>query len=183
LNIYRQILIGAKVAKTKYVAMAEDDILYSWEHFHTPRKLPPDDVFMYDMNKLSIFTWSNPPIYSLRYNRWVVNHLIAPRDLLVESLEERFAKYPDDSKVPLKVWGDPGRYENSLGVTVRKVDDFMSTCSSIVFSHEYAYGYEFNQGQRKRLGDFRCNEIPYWGRAEEVLQAFYDSDKTRPSYS
>src|SRR5574337_272588 len=51
LNIYRQILIGAKAAKTKYVALAEDDILYSWEHFH--EHLPEKGKFAYDINKWS----------------------------------------------------------------------------------------------------------------------------------
>jgi len=34
LNIYWQILQGCKAAKTKWVAMAEDDILYSEQHFN-----------------------------------------------------------------------------------------------------------------------------------------------------
>src|SRR3990167_5034053 len=34
LNVYRQILEGCKAAKTKYVALAEDDILYSEQHFN-----------------------------------------------------------------------------------------------------------------------------------------------------
>jgi len=32
-NIYMQMLRGALLAKTKYVAMVEDDVLYSKEHF------------------------------------------------------------------------------------------------------------------------------------------------------
>jgi len=171
LNIYKQILIGAKEAKTPYVAMAEDDILYSYEHFHT--KLPVDNMFLYDMNRLSIFTWTKPPLYSYRHNRKVVNQLIAPTKMLIEAMEERFAKYPDLSKVPLKYWGDPGRYENHLGVTVRATYTFMCTNPSIVFSHPKAYGYEFNQGKRKRLGDLRIIEIPYWGTAAQVLK-FYE---------
>jgi hypothetical protein len=171
LNIYRQILEGCKAAKTEYVAMAEDDILYSWEHFHS--KVPLKDVFLYDMNKISLFTWTKPPMFSFRHNRMVVNQLIAKREMLIEAMEERFAKFPDESKVPLKHWGDPGRYENYLGVTVRETDQFMSTCPSIVFSHEHAYGY-LNQGRKKRLGDLRIIEVPYWGRAEDVLKRFYE---------
>lgn len=176
LNIYRQILVGAKEAKTKFVAMAEDDILYSYEHFHS--KLPPEDVFLYDMNKLSLFTWTKPPLYSFRHNRKVVNQLIAPRDMLVEAMEERFKRVDEllkqgkPLKKILKHFGDPGRYENYLGVTVRKTDTFMCTSPSIVFTHEHAYGY-LNHGSKKRLGDLRINEVPYWGRAEEVLKKFY----------
>ena len=42
-NIYRQMLRASKVANTKYVAMAEDDVLYSEEHFREYR--PADDAF------------------------------------------------------------------------------------------------------------------------------------------
>jgi hypothetical protein len=179
LNIYRQMLVGAKAAKTKYVALAEDDILYSYEHFHS--FLPRDDIFLYDMNKLSLFTWTKPPLYSFRHNRQVVNQLIAPRQLLIEALEERFARFNElisqghQEERIIKNWGDFGRYEDDrhLGVTVRKTENFMCTCPSIVFTHELAFGYQFNHGKRKRLGDLRIIEIPYWGKAEDVLKLYY----------
>lgn len=179
LNIYKQILIGCKAASTPYVAMAEDDILYSYEHFHSGDYLPPKDTFMYDMNKLSLFTWTKPPLFSFRHNRMVVNQLIAPREMLIEAMEERFQRLEkliaEGRKIEdiIKNWGDPGRYERNLGVTPRKTDNFMSTCPSIVFTHEYAYGYQFNHGKKKRLGDLRIIEVPYWGRAENVLSRFY----------
>jgi hypothetical protein len=176
LNIYRQILEGCKVATTKYVAMAEDDILYSWEHFHT--QLPHNDTFLFDMNKLSIFTWTRPPLFSFRTNRRVVNQLIAPRQMLIDALEERFkrVKYlmEHDHRTEediIRYWGDPGRYEKLLGVTPRDSEEFYSTNPSIVFSHEYAFGYE-SRGKRKRLGDLRIIEIPFWGTAEKMLQLF-----------
>lgn len=183
LNIYKQILIGCKAAKTKYVAMAEDDILYSWEHFHSDSYLPKDDEFMYDMNKLSLFTWTKPPLFSFRHNRQVVNQLIAPRQLLIDAMEERFARLevlrskgtPENDI--LSNWGDPGRYERHLGVTERKTNNFMCTCPSIVFTHEFAYGYQFNHGKKKRLGDLRIIELPYWGRAEDVLKLYYETTK------
>ncbi len=171
LNIYRQILTGVKAAKTKYVVMAEDDILYSYEHFHN--YVPERNVLAYDMNKWSIFTWTNPPLYSFRTNRKVINSLIAPRDLLVEAIEERFSKFEgvSEDKIPLHYWGDPGRYEAKLGVTVRETEEWYSKCPNIVFSHPEAYGY-LSRGTRKRLGDLRAIELPYWGRAEDVLKLY-----------
>lgn len=173
-NIYYQILVGAKEAKTKYVAMAEDDILYSYEHFHT--YTPKRQTFAYDMQKLSLFTWTRPPMYSFRTKRRVVNHLIAHRDMLIEALEERFARIPelkamgwDDEMINSK-WGDPGRYENLLGITPRETEEFYSGVPSIVFTHPNAYGYEFNHGKRKMLGDIRMYDIPIWGKASEVLK-------------
>ena len=109
LNIYRQLLIGAKEATTKYIATAEDDTLYSESHF---KYRPTEGVFAYNENRWSIFTWSKPPIFSNK-NRLTLNVMIAERDLLIEALEERFKKYPDESDPRIKYWGEFGRYENT----------------------------------------------------------------------
>jgi len=179
LNIYRQILEGCKVAKTDFVAMAEDDILYSKEHFHPQEYVKEwkNDTFYYDMAKLSILTWYKPPIFSFRTKRRVVNQLIAPRQMLIDSMEERFKRVEELLKVTtldkiIKYWGDPGRYENILGVTVRKAEEFYSWVPSVVFSHEYAYGYEFNQGKKKKQGDIRIVEMLDWGRASDVMKLY-----------
>ncbi len=180
LNIYRQILEGCKAAKTYWVAMAEDDVLYSFEHFHPWSYIKDEflngEYFLYDMAKVSIFTWTRPPLFSFRTKRKVVNQLIASRKMLIKALEERFRRIEvlrkqgwQEEKI-LKYWGDPGRYEGILGVTVRKTYEFYSWVPSIVFSHEYAYGYEFNQGKRKKLGDLRIVELADWGHAKDILK-------------
>ena len=78
-NIYRQVLIGAKAATTKYVAMAEDDTLYHKSHFAYRSQ---DDSFAYNMNKWSLFTWSIPPIFSNRGRR-TLNAMVCNRELLM----------------------------------------------------------------------------------------------------
>ena len=173
LNIYRQILIGAKAAKTKYVAMAEDDILYSYDHFHT--NVPEKDTFAYNMSKWSIYTWTKPPMFSFKA-RLVVNSLIAKRDMLVEAMEERFNKIKGvkDEDIPISRWGDPGRCEEKLGVSVRATEKFWSTVPNVVFSHPEAFGYG-NLGARKRMGCLRAFEVLYWGKAEDILKLY---DKT-----
>jgi len=178
LNIYRQILAGCKAATSKYVAMAEDDILYSYNHFHTT--VPKDDVFLFDMNRWSIFTWTKPPMFSYRTKRRVVNQLIAPRKLWIEALEERFEraeflmKQGKSEAEVIHYWGDPGRYEALLGVTVRKTADFYCNLPSIVFTHPKAFGYESNHGNRKRLGDLKAIELVDIGRAEDIVRFYYE---------
>ena len=179
-NIYRQILEGCKLAKTKWVALAEDDILYSPQHFNFHYFVKPEfiekDYFLYDANRVSIFTWTKPPMFSFRFKRFVVNQLIAKREMLIEALEERFRKLDElrklgrpDNKIE-KYWGDPGKYEGLLGVTVRPVYEYNSWVPSIVFSHDLAYGYAVNQGKKKKLGDLRINSLADWGSAESVLR-------------
>lgn len=168
LNIYKQILIGAKAAKTKYVALAEDDVLYSPEYFTT--HTPSPDTFAYNVCKWSIYTWVKPAMFAFKY-RQVINSLLAERDLFVASLEERFAKYPDPDKIPLVYWADFGRLEDDLGVTVRKSEEFYSKVPNIVFSHDLAFGYLL-MGKKKKLDYLRATEIPYWGKADGILKLY-----------
>jgi hypothetical protein len=179
LNLYRQILKGCKVAKTDWVIMLEDDCLYSDSHFHPYHfvKNMTLDTYYYDMAKLSLFTWYRPPTFSFRTKRKVVNQLIAPRQLLIDNLEERFAKIPElkkngwtDERI-LKYWGDPGRYDKHLGLIERKTYEFFSWTPSIVFSHEHAFGF-LNQGKKKKQGDIRIIEMEFWGRADQIIKLY-----------
>ena len=180
LNIYWQILQGAKKATTKWVAMAEDDILYSEPHFNfwnfVKQEFMDDDYFLYDMNKVSIFTWEKQQMFSFRSKRMVVNQLVAKRDMLIEAMEERFAKLIELRKVweerkILKFWGDPGRYEDGLGVTIRPTYQYYSWIPSIVFSHEEALGF-LTQGKKKRQGDLRIIELADWGTADSIMKLY-----------
>lgn len=170
LNIYRQLLLGAKAATTKYVATAEDDTFYHSSHF----QLRPSDTetFLYNMNKMSFFTWSKPPIFSNR-GRKTLNALVAPRLKLIEALEERFNLYPDVSKIPLCYFAEPGRnvYERHLGVKEQKFEEVKSDIPIVMVSHKLALNY-YHQGKRKRLGDDRVFELPFWGKASEFKTCY-----------
>ena len=168
ISVYKQILIGAKAAKTKFVALAEDDCLYSKEHFEFR---PDPNEFAYDMARWSIYSWSRPPIYSIKY-RIVNSMMIASRDLLVEALEERFKKFPDESKIPLRYFGEMGRHERRLGVTRRKMRQFASTVPSITFSHPQALGFQYTR-RKKKIGILRTYDIPYWGRADNMINNIF----------
>lgn len=169
LNIYRQALIGAKKAQTKYIAMAEDDVLYTKEHFDYRSS---EGKFAYNLAAWNLFTWSHPPVFNhkspVRRNLF---SLVCERDLFIEAMEERFAKYPDDSKVDLSIWAEPAKYERQLGVTVRESEEFYSDPPLIVFIHETGLAYN-NLGERKKMGQYKAYDIPYWGAAEQIRK-FY----------
>ena len=118
-------------------------------------------------------------MFSYRTKRMVVNQLIAPRNMLIEALEERFARIKVLAKRGWSKerinsnWGDPGRYEGNLGITKRKRQDEHLGTPSIVFTHPKAYGYETNHGSRKRLGDIRIIEEANWGRADQIVQLYH----------
>jgi hypothetical protein len=169
-NIYRQLLIGAKAAKTKYIATAEDDVLYPYEHYHS--QVPADGVFLYDMNRWSMFTWSDPPVFTYKEGRAALHQLICRRTDLIESIEERFRKYPDEDAIPVQWFGEPGRYERSMQIKVWPLEKFESHGKpSIVFSHPEACGWRVDK-DRKRYGKQIVTELPGWGTAEEIIALY-----------
>lgn len=167
LNIYRQALIGARAAKTKYISLVEDDVLYHGDHF---KYRPPEGVFGYNMNTWALFTWVKPAIFNYK-DRINLSGLICERELFIEAIGERFAKYPDDSKTDISIWAEPGKYEGHLGVTKRQMEKFYSDTPNVAFSHETALSFE-NLGKRKKMGQPRALKIPYWGNAEDIIKLY-----------
>jgi hypothetical protein len=170
-NIYWQMLRGARMATTPYVAIAEDDVLYSKQHFNSYR--PPSDHFAYNLSRWSLYVWWRP-VYN--YRAWRSNFaLIAPRELMIEALEERFAKQPSHHSDGFSesVGGELGkvRIEKLLGVTRRNVVDFASTVPNVVFQHDYGLD-DLAKRHRKAMGTLKAYNIPYWGEASELSKRF-----------
>jgi len=168
-NIYRQLCVGAKLAKTPYVAMAEDDVLYPPHHFSAFR--PPIDAVSYNRARWSLFTWD--PIYCLRQR--VCNcTLIAPRELLIEAIEERMAKHPDGDSLPNRQVGEVGRDKVArwLGVKSYKSVEWWSTASVVQLNHPTGIDRRQNQ-QHKEHGQLRAHDVPYWGKAVDVAAKYF----------
>jgi hypothetical protein len=166
-NIYRQALLGAKMAKTKYIALCEDDVLYSPEHFNYR---PKDKPFAYNLASWGIYTWQKPPMFNLK-NRINLNALICEREAFIRAMEERFEKWPDDTKTDKNIWAEPGKYERQLGVTPCEFESYYTYPPNIKFSHETELSFE-GLGTRKRKGDLLALSIPYWGSAAEVMSNY-----------
>lgn len=164
-NMYAQLLRAAKACSNPYVAVAEDDVLYSREHFTFYR--PPEDTVAYDMSRWSLFTWK--PMYSLK-QRISNCTMIAPRKLLIEALTERFEKYSVENFPPHFV-SEIGRnsYERQLGVTQRKRVMVYAEVPCIQFNHPNGTD---STGRRKRLGQIKAIDIPHWGRADELAKLY-----------
>lgn len=165
-NIYEQMLKGAKLAKTPYIAIVEDDTLYTKEHF-TYR--PPLDTFAYNINRAGLFTWGDPTYFwSLRA---VNSTLIAPREQLIEALEERFEKYPNGMSNGLS--GELGRrnVEEKLGVSIQKIIKFKTTAAVVSLGHVFSIDPR-QRNHRKRMGLIRAFDIPHWGKASKIVKHF-----------
>jgi len=166
LSIYKQALLGAKKAKTKYIALCEDDILYSPEHFNY---IPSKNTFAYDDNIWNIYTWTKPPMFSYKGRR-NLNGLICERELFIEAMEERFSKY-DENNFPKHLFGEPGKYERQLGVTIRGWEFYCTKEPSVAFSHPTELSYA-GLGKRKKIGLRPTTFLAPWGSAEKVLSLY-----------
>jgi hypothetical protein len=166
-NIYFQLLQGAKAATTEYIAVAEDDTLYPKEHFQFR---PPEDSFAYNQNRFGVFRWSKTPTYFWK-DRISNSTLIAPRKLAIEALEERFAKYPQGT--PGGLTGELGRsnIEDKLGVKRQKAIWFQTEISVVRIDHELGID-RLSQSHRKGMGILRAYDIPYWGKAADIVKEF-----------
>lgn len=156
-NVYRQILRGAKAVDTEYIAIAEDDCLYTKEHFaYRPKTLG------YNMHRWSVFTWGEP-IYSWR-NRFGNWTMIAKRQHVIDQLEERFAKYPNGTRPDLT--GEIGRWrtDSQLGLTHHEPESFWTKTAILNVSHEYGLDDRARR-HRKTLGDITALTVPHWGEA------------------
>ena len=162
-QVYRNILLGAQTATTPYVAMAEDDSLYVPEHF-TYR--PPLDTFAYNTHRY-VLTRLRPTGAVFYYRqRTQMAQCLAPRQLLIDTLEERFRKFP--APVPHAVakqgWGEPGRYEKNLGLTPRPLLTFRTELPNVTINH--ACGL---MGRRAmRADDVICDDLRPWGAASDL---------------
>ncbi len=166
INMYFQLMNAAKVAATPYVGVAEDDVLYPEEHFNFFR--PPLDTFAYNMHRWSLYTWI-PNLFSMKRRKSNCT-LIAPRELLIEAWEERFAKHPVEI-YPEGMVGEVGRsnIDESLNVTERKSVEVWSDTGVVHINHPYGTD---SLGTRKKLGEVRAIEIPFWGRAQDIVKEY-----------
>lgn len=174
-NYYVQLLAAAKIATTPFIGIAEDDTLYHKEHFSCYR--PAMDVFAYNEHKWTLATWV-PKVYSRNDNRAGAAG-IYPREECIDALTERLSIIPPDA--PL-TWhyrkGEPGTgREDELGVKRRRSVGFKSETAIIQFDHEHFSNWTNNPNtvarrHKKRFGIVKAYDIPYWGKAEELVKNF-----------
>lgn len=168
-NVYRQILRASKLATTKYVAVAEDDTLYSRRHFSDFR--PPDDAVSYDMSRWSVFSWSPKPMFSAirRFGNFM---MIGPRALVIDAIEEREEKYPGGFHYA----GEIGRrdVERNLRVSRHNLVDWYCIHASVNLCHPQGLSptYIDTPKLERKPGELKAWDIPYWGKAAAIAAVY-----------
>jgi hypothetical protein len=166
-NIYKQILEGAKKVTTKYVACCEDDTLYVPEHFQF---VPPEsDTFYYNGNRWNL----KRDMFFFRQRRHPTSGgmcmCVASTEIMIKTLEARFAKYPEQPVSQIG-FGEPGRYDHTIGLERPKSARFDTPTPTLTFVHRPSQG-----GVRRVFYkvDTIEPEIPYWGNAWELWLKFH----------
>jgi hypothetical protein len=161
-NVYFQILIGAELADTEFVACCEDDTLYSWEHFCTR---PLVDTFYYNKNRWILEGWG---AYRWR-NRTTMCGCIAPTKLLVENLRKRFELFPTAESANGIPFGEPGRSEQHLRMELPKLHYFTTDTPIVTFNHDFGLA----RPRRRNPSDTIVKSLEPWGDAAELWRRIY----------
>lgn len=166
-NVYRQMLRALYRVETPYFAIAEDDSLYPYDHFHAYR--PPDDAFAYNMTRWSLYEWRQP-MYSWR-DRISNLTLIGPRKLAIQCLEERFEKYPDP--LPDHMVGEMGKLRVEAKLDLPHYKSVMWNSDVAVLNINHKYSMDDRELRKvKKPGSLRAYDIPHWGHARQIMAHF-----------
>jgi len=189
LTLYKQVLIGAKAADTKYVAMAEHDCIYTDEHFsYVPAN---DDAFFYNENHLLVqyAEHSHPELKGMYSRYWkqrlALSQMVCNRKLLIDTMAERldlldrdrklvrelvFAGEPGLSKLRIEQgrrWAESGRpvylkkYIKAQ-LDKEKYDIFKTEIPNLDIRHD-------NNFTGPKRGRKRTFNDKYWGRFEDLI--------------
>jgi len=160
---------AAKVAETEFVAIAEDDTLYHPWHFKKFR--PKPDEVAYDMSRWTVMSWMPNPIFSM-LRRLGGFSMICPRELMIEALDEREAKYPNGCKRP----GEIGREdsEDRMRVTRHKHVEWYCKMPMVNLAHPLGLSptYIGPTKLKRKEGEMKAFEIPHWGKASDITAKF-----------
>jgi hypothetical protein len=166
-NCYKQILEGAKIVKTKYVALCEDDTLYSQEHFsHRPSN---DEVFSFNKNM-----WYAEEIGFWNKGRTGMCTCIVSTKYLIDTLTPRFIKYPESAnlspKTMLKYFQEPGRFDGA------NIEYFKTKIPILTFNYFHALGGK--AGSFHSRPTVEQSLVP-WGDAWELKKKFWGRARPR----
>jgi len=186
LSMYQQIKLGLERIRTKWVAIAEHDCLYSHEHFSF---IPQDDTFFWYNTNCWLVQHTNPNHshldgqYSLWPGRRVQSQLICDAKKLREITEVQIAVTGDPKWREIrrnKPIGEPGTVgEKALRLTSGsrysslhgRIKDYLIGYKAMDFSTKIP-NIDIRHGGNltgPRRGSKRTYELSPWGRWNDIL--------------
>ena len=159
INEWRQILSGAKEAKTEYLVMAESDVLYSPEYF----QFEPKGENIYRYNPIWLM-WLNPKRFPKFYRkRYTEGAQIVKREYFIKVLEDFLKNYPG--------WYDESfKNRNPHSPYYKKTHTLFHgkiPCISIKSFEGENRPTGFERGEENS-----CEKLPYWGDITSLRERF-----------
>lgn len=163
-NLYKQILRGAKTAKTELIAIADDDTLYPKEHFAFRPKEPG---FYYNLNRWHLFTWGNP----FYFQKPVPGGgcMVATSSFVISALEARIAADPELKS--RDIVRELGLSERTRSYDKFEYKQFYTVEPIVSFYHQKSID-QLSRRRKKKAWPLRTLELPLWGRAEDLRKKF-----------
>ena len=166
-NLYKQMLRGAKLATTKYIAMADDDVLYPEQHF---KFRPPVDGFYYNHCRWILPTWKTGKSDAFYFHKPKPGNgsIIATRELVIKALEKRIAANP---QLPDYFAKELGSSRRMMRYDEIEAQPFFTSEPIVYLMHDLTADVAA-QKHAKAMWPVRAYDIPVWGKAEDILKKF-----------
>lgn len=184
LSLYKQQLAGLREATTKYITIAEHDVIYSPEHFAW---IPPkDDTFYYNENVWLVQWGGNHPELNGMYSkywvrRYALSQLVCSRELHIKAIEERMYMFEQGCKSITNA-GEPGvckdlaaayqlAQSGSHAHLAGYMEKHLTKFSADIFHTEIPnldirHGTNFTGPKR---GKHRTWDLAPWGKFENIM--------------
>jgi hypothetical protein len=160
-SVYRQILTGAKIVKTKYLACCEDDSLHDQEYF-SDTKLDTDHI--YYNHRWNVM----PTFFYFRRKRYGMCTCVCSTELMVKIMQEKWDRWEKEKYQP--VFAEPGRRDKELGLYEVKLAFLRTKNVSLTFKH-----WNSLSGVSKIFkSDIVYPIHPFWGKATDLWKRFKD---------
>jgi hypothetical protein len=168
-NMFRQVLIGCKEAKTKYVLSAEADCVYPPEYFTW---IPPREDKCYRNTNLYVMGQHRKYFYKKGFKgkpkTGATHAQIVGREFYIKTLEKLFEGEP--------MWSVEQKSfpkEKSEG---KMIDVFTSQQMESYHLNNPVVQIKTSQSMRNYTKSDRTavHELPYWGNGADFRKKFYD---------
>lgn len=162
-NMFRQVQIGLREAKTRFVVSAEADCLYPPDYFtFIPER---DDLAYRDKN---LYVMPQHRTYFWKKEEGATHAQVVSREFYLKTLEKLFGEGPEWSVKEMSFPRERSRHKQD-DVFWRDKIAFYETANPVV-------QIKTSQSMRNYTNSDRISrkEIPYWGKAREFRKKYYD---------
>jgi len=162
-NMFRQVQIALREAKTKFVVSAEADCLYPPDYFtFVPEK---DDICYRDKN---LYVMGQFRTYFYKKGGGATHAQVVGREFYLKTLNELFKDAPDWSVEERNFPKERTRHKQEDVFTAREIE-FYETENPVVqikTSHSMRH---YTHSDR-----IPVYELPYWGKGTDFRKTYYD---------